>query len=162
CRDRGRQLRCVRAAADRVDQTRHSPARLLGCGDGRARRAARDHGAGGAERPGLCRAEGGRSQSAGQCGDGGLRNRLRPFPGLTGPTNAIIPGSGARERQYTAGIVVGLLALLFGLLAPTFTKLLLSAPKSFVAALAGLAMLRVLQTAFVTAFANNFALGALV
>ena len=80
---------------------------------------------------------------------------------LTGPTNAIITGSGERERQYTAGIVVAVLAILFGLFAPTFTKLLLNAPKSFVAALAGLAMLRVLQTAFVTAFANNFSLGAL-
>jgi benzoate membrane transport protein len=81
---------------------------------------------------------------------------------LTGPTNAIITGSGERDRQYTAGIVVGLLAILFGLFAPTFTHLLLNAPKSFVAALAGLAMLRVLQTAFVTAFANSFSLGALV
>ena len=81
---------------------------------------------------------------------------------LTGPTNAIIVGSGERERQYVAGIVVGLLALLFGLLAPTFTRLLLNAPKSFVAALAGLAMLRVLQAAFVTAFAGRFSLGALV
>ncbi len=81
---------------------------------------------------------------------------------LTGPTNAIIVGSGERKRRYTAGIVVGLLATMFGLLAPTATRLLLSAPKSFVAALAGLAMLRVLQTAFVTAFANRFSLGALV
>jgi benzoate membrane transport protein len=81
---------------------------------------------------------------------------------LTGPTNAILVSSGARERQYIAGIVVGSLALLFGLFAPTFTHLLLNAPKSFVAALAGLAMLRVLQTAFVTAFAKSFSLGALV
>jgi benzoate membrane transport protein len=81
---------------------------------------------------------------------------------LTGPTNAILVGGGERERQYTAGIMVGTLAILFGVLAPTFTRLLLNAPKSFVAALAGLAMLRVLQTAFVTAFANNFSLGALV
>jgi benzoate membrane transport protein len=80
---------------------------------------------------------------------------------LTGPTNAIIVGSGERERHYVAGIVVGLLAVMFGLLAPTFTRLLLSAPKSFVAALAGLAMLRVLQAAFVTAFATRFSLGAL-
>jgi benzoate membrane transport protein len=80
---------------------------------------------------------------------------------LTGPTNAIIVGSGERERHYVAGIVVGVLAVLFGLFAPTFTRLLLSAPKSFVAALAGLAMLRVLQAAFVTAFATRFSLGAL-
>jgi benzoate membrane transport protein len=96
----------------------------------------------------------------------GIGSVLAAFVGavstcLTGPTNAIITGSGERERQYTAGIVVAVLAILFGLFAPTFTKLLLNAPKSFVAALAGLAMLRVLQTAFVTAFANNFSLGAL-
>ena len=81
---------------------------------------------------------------------------------LTGPTNAILVGSGARERQYIAGIVVGLLAIVFGLFAPTFTRLLLNSPKSFIAALAGLAMLRVLQTAFITAFARQFSLGALV
>jgi benzoate membrane transport protein len=81
---------------------------------------------------------------------------------LTGPTNAIIVSSGERKRHYVAGIVTGSLAILFGLFAPTFTRLLLNAPKSFVAALAGLAMLRVLKTAFVTAFASNFSLGALV
>ena len=37
------------------------------------------------------------------------------------------------------------LAIMFGLLAPTFTRLLLAAPKSLVMTLAGLAMLRVLQ-----------------
>ncbi len=81
---------------------------------------------------------------------------------LTGPTNAILVGSGERRRQYVAGIAVGVLAILFGLLAPTFTRLLLSAPKSLIAALAGLAMLRVLQTAFVTAFGSRFSLGALL
>ena len=81
---------------------------------------------------------------------------------LTGPTNAILVGSGERARQYVAGIVVGVLAIVFGLLAPTFTRLLLGAPKSLIAALAGLAMLRVLQTAFVTAFGSRFSLGALV
>jgi benzoate membrane transport protein len=81
---------------------------------------------------------------------------------LTGPTNAILVGSGERKRQYVSGIVVGLLAILFGLLSPTFTRLLLNAPKSLVAALAGLAMLRVLQSAFATAFGSRFSLGALV
>ena len=81
---------------------------------------------------------------------------------LTGPTNAILVGSGERRRQYVAGIVVGFLAIMFGLLAPTFTRLLLGAPKSLIAALAGLAMLRVLQSAFVTAFGSRFSLGALV
>ena len=39
---------------------------------------------------------------------------------------------------------------------------MLAAPKAFIAALAGLAMLRVLQTAFTVSFRDRFALGALV
>ena len=81
---------------------------------------------------------------------------------LTGPTNAIVVSSGEPKRQYSAAMFVGFLALLFGLLAPTFTQLLLASPKSAVMALAGLAMLRVLQTAFITAFKERFSLGALV
>jgi len=81
---------------------------------------------------------------------------------LTGPVNAIISSSGERHRHYSAGVVVGLLALVFGLLAPLCVRLLLSTPPAFIAALGGLAMLRVLQTAFSVAFGGKFALGALV
>lgn len=81
---------------------------------------------------------------------------------LTGPVNAIISSSGDRRRHYTAGIFVGLLALAFGVFAPFFTRLMLAAPGAFIAALAGLAMLRVLQTAFTVSFRDRFALGALV
>ena len=81
---------------------------------------------------------------------------------LTGPTNAIITSSGERSRHYTAGIFTGVLAVVFGLLAPAFTRLMLNAPKAFIMALAGLAMLRVLQAAFVTSFKDRFTLGALV
>jgi benzoate membrane transport protein len=81
---------------------------------------------------------------------------------LTGPVNAIISSSGEPRRHYTAGIFVGLLALGFGIAAPVFTRLLLATPKAFIAALAGLAMLRVLQTAFTVSFRDRFALGALV
>ena len=81
---------------------------------------------------------------------------------LTGPVNAIISASGEKHRHYTAGVVVGLLALVFGILAPLFVRLLLSTPPAFIAALGGLAMLRVLQTAFGVAFGGKFALGALV
>jgi benzoate membrane transport protein len=81
---------------------------------------------------------------------------------LTGPTNAIIVASGERNRQYVAGMFLGCLAVLFGLLAPTFIRLLLGAPRSLVTAVAGLAMLRVLQTAFITSFSGRFSLGALV
>lgn len=81
---------------------------------------------------------------------------------LTGPTNAIISASGERSRHYIAGIVTGALAVAFGLMAPAFTRLLLNAPKAFIMVLAGLAMLRVLQTAFVASFRDRFTLGALV
>ena len=81
---------------------------------------------------------------------------------LTGPVNAIISGSGQRERHYTAGLMVGFLALAFGLAAPIFTHLMLATPPAFIAALAGLAMLRVLQTAFSVAFKDRFTFGALL
>lgn len=81
---------------------------------------------------------------------------------LTGPTNALLTASGERRRQYTAGIVCGLLAAVTGLLAPAFVRLMLATPEAFVAVLGGLAMLRALQNAFVTAFRTHFTLGALV
>jgi benzoate membrane transport protein len=81
---------------------------------------------------------------------------------LTGPTNAIVASAGDRARHYTGAIVCGLLALLFGLFSSSFTQLMLAAPKSFIAVLAGLAMLKVLQNAFSVAFRDRFTLGALV
>jgi benzoate membrane transport protein len=82
---------------------------------------------------------------------------------LTGPVNAIISSSGEKHRHYTAGVLIGLLALAFGLMSPFFTRLLLATPPAFIAALGGLAMLRVLQTAFTVSFGGGkFALGALV
>ena len=81
---------------------------------------------------------------------------------LTGPVNAIISATGERRTQYTAGVMVGLYAMLFGLVAPLVTRLMLSTPPAFIATLAGLAMLRVLQSAFTVAFQSRFALGALV
>ena len=81
---------------------------------------------------------------------------------LTGPTNAILCSSGERARHYVAGLTVGVLALAFGLLSPLFTGAMLATPPAFIATLAGLAMLRVLQTAFTTAFSGPYSLGALV
>ena len=81
---------------------------------------------------------------------------------LTGPVSAVIAASGEKQRHYTAAVLVGLLALPFGLLSPFFTRLLLAAPPAFIAALAGLAMLRVLQTAFIVSFRERFSFGALV
>src|SRR6476646_1893259 len=80
---------------------------------------------------------------------------------LTGPTNALLAASGERSRHYAAGMVCGLLAILFGLFAPLFTQLMLATPGAFIATLAGLAMLRVLQSPFVAAFSARLTLGAL-
>ena len=51
---------------------------------------------------------------------------------------------------------------MFGLFAPVFTQWMLASPPAFIATLAGLAMLRVLQAAFTTAFAGKFKLSALI
>lgn len=81
---------------------------------------------------------------------------------LTGPVNAVISTSGEKHRQYTAGIFVAVLAIGFGLLAPFFTRVMMATPPAFIATLAGLAMLRVLQTAFTVSFRDRYTLGALV
>jgi benzoate membrane transport protein len=82
---------------------------------------------------------------------------------LTGPSNAMMSSSGDKARHYTAALTFGTLAVLFGLLAPTFTGLMLAAPQAFIMVLAGLAMLRVLQGAFTTAFGSGrHTLGALI
>lgn len=81
---------------------------------------------------------------------------------LTGPTNAIVASSGETQRHYTAAVFLCLMAIAFGLMAPFFTRLLLATPSSFIATLAGLAMLRVLQTAFQASFRERFSFGALI
>lgn len=81
---------------------------------------------------------------------------------LTGPTNALLTASGSPRRHYAAAIWCGLLAIGFGALAPGMVRLMLAFPPAFVATLGGLAMLRALQGAFVTAFSGRFATGALV
>jgi benzoate membrane transport protein len=101
---------------------------------------------------------------AATCGAGSI---ISAFVGtastcLTGPVNAILSGSGKRETQYTSAVVVGLLALAFSLFAPLFTRLLLATPPVFIATLAGLAMLKVLQTAFTTAFQGRHGFGTLI
>jgi benzoate membrane transport protein len=81
---------------------------------------------------------------------------------LTGPVNAIISSAGDRDKHYAAGVMVGLFALLFGIFAPLVTRLMLATPKAFIATLAGLALLRVLERAFVVSFNGGFTLGATV
>src|SRR5690606_24205709 len=81
---------------------------------------------------------------------------------VTGPTNALLTSSGHKHRQYTAALVYGFLSLVFALFAPMLTRFMLATPEAFVLALGGIAMLRALQQAFVTAFATKFTMGALV
>lgn len=81
---------------------------------------------------------------------------------VTGPTNALLTSSGARERHYTAAIVYGFLALVCALFAPALTTFMLAAPVEFILALGGVAMLRALQQAFIVAFSTRYTLGALV
>jgi benzoate membrane transport protein len=81
---------------------------------------------------------------------------------LTGPVNAVLSSAGEKHRQYSAALFFCVLAMAFGLLAPLFTRLLLATPPAFIATLAGLAMLRVLQTAFTASFRERFSFGALV
>jgi len=81
---------------------------------------------------------------------------------LTGPTNALLTASGERRRHYAAALVCGSIAIVVGLFAPGFVRLLLAMPVAFVAALGGLAMLRALEGAFRTAFAGAQIFPALV
>jgi benzoate membrane transport protein len=81
---------------------------------------------------------------------------------LTGPVNAIISNGGDKDKHYAAGVMVSLLALLFGIFSPVFTRFMLATPKVFIATLAGLALLRVLERAFVVSFNGAFTLGAVV
>ncbi len=81
---------------------------------------------------------------------------------LTGPVNAIISSGGDKDKHYVAGVMVSLLALLFGIFAPLLTRFMLATPKVFIAALAGLALVRMLERAFVVSFNGAFTLGAAV
>ena len=74
----------------------------------------------------------------------------------------ILASAGAKEKHYAAGVLVALLALPFGLFSPLFTRFMLAAPKAFIATLAGLALVRVLERAFVVSFKGSFTLGAAV
>src|ERR1041384_2800559 len=65
---------------------------------------------------------------------------------LTGPVSAVLSSAGETHRQYVGALFFCLFAAAFGVLAT----------------LAGLAMLRVLQTAFTASFGGRFSFGALI
>lgn len=81
---------------------------------------------------------------------------------VTGPTNVLLTASGQKQRQYTAAVTYGVISLVFALFAPVFTRFMLATPEAFVLALGGIAMIKALQGAFVTAFSTRFTFGALV
>ncbi|MFC6146429.1 benzoate/H(+) symporter BenE family transporter [Corynebacterium nasicanis] len=81
---------------------------------------------------------------------------------LTGPTNALIVASPNKQRHYAAAMVTALGAVAVGLFAPAFVGFMLAMPASFIAALAGIAMLIPLKNAFVAGFSGSFSTGALV
>jgi benzoate membrane transport protein len=81
---------------------------------------------------------------------------------LTGPSNAILVSSGRTDRHWRAAVILGCFAILFGIFAPLVTNLLLATPTAFLSTLAGLALLRTLQSAFQSAFGPSFPLGSLV
>ena len=97
------------------------------------------------------------------CGIGGIASAMVGAVGtaLTGPTAGLITSAGPRDKHYATAMVTALLAILFGLMAPTLTQLMLSAPKALILTLGSLAMLRVLLGSFTTAFKGPFSFGAL-
>ena len=81
---------------------------------------------------------------------------------LTGPVNAILVSDGKPEKHWIAALFLGLLAILFGLAAPTVTALLLMAPAAFISTLAALALMKTLLSAFDSTFKHSFPLGGLI
>lgn len=81
---------------------------------------------------------------------------------VTAPANAILNVSGDPDWRYVGGIWFGIFILVFGIFAPSAVQIGLALPAAFIATLAGLAMIPVLQSAFVSGFGGKFSLGALV
>ena len=81
---------------------------------------------------------------------------------LTGPSNAILTSGGSHDRHWLAAVILGGIAILFGIFAPLVTNLLIATPTAFLSTLAGLALLRTLQGAFQTSFGPTFPLGGLI
>ena len=98
------------------------------------------------------------------CGAGSLVNAVFGSVStcVTGPANAVLVSGGEASRQYTAGIIFGILNIAFGVLAFAATWLILKLPPAFIAVLSGLALLPVLQKSFMTAFSGKFQLSSLI
>ncbi|MDP6560500.1 MAG: benzoate/H(+) symporter BenE family transporter [Candidatus Binatia bacterium] len=99
------------------------------------------------------------------CGVGTVINSIFCCPPacVTGPVSAIISPSsaGPSEGRYAAGIVVGTLWLISGILAPLVVVMSIVLPANLINLLAGLALFPVLANAFYEGFKGKFRLGAL-
>lgn len=80
---------------------------------------------------------------------------------VTGPSNAILASSGDRQHQYIGGITYAVLAILFGVCGGLMAWLAFKLPESYIAVLGGLAVFKVLEGAFKSAFSGGQTLGAL-
>jgi len=81
---------------------------------------------------------------------------------VTGPSNAVLVSGGDTHRQYTAGVIFGVMNIVFGIMAFAATWLILKLPPAFIAVLCGLALLPVLLRSFVSSFSGKFQMSALV
>lgn len=81
---------------------------------------------------------------------------------LTGPVNGILLGSNEPRGHYTGAVLLSVMCVLFGLMAPFFTSIMLATPPAFIATLGGIALVSVLKGSFATAFGGRFGFGALI
>jgi benzoate membrane transport protein len=83
---------------------------------------------------------------------------------IAGPSTAIVagPASGPPDRRYASSVLLGLLWVATGLLAPAVTAVTRLVPRALVDVLGGLALLGPMAQFFQQAFGGRFVLGALV
>lgn len=82
---------------------------------------------------------------------------------IAGPMTAIMSGkdTGPKEGRYSAAVIMGILWILFGLLAPFAVLFVEAVPMSLIYLLGGLAMIGVLVNALQMSFSTTFKMGAL-
>ncbi|SAK96346.1 benzoate/H(+) symporter BenE family transporter [Caballeronia ptereochthonis] len=89
-----------------------------------------------------------------------------PFGGcpsvLAGPSNAILVSGGTHGRHYIGALIAGVICALIGVFATAYVFLLTSLPGVYIAILAGLAMMGVLEKSFISAFRSALPLSAMI
>jgi benzoate membrane transport protein len=89
-----------------------------------------------------------------------------PFGGcpsvLAGPSNAILVSGGTHGRHYIGALIAGVICVAIGTFATAYVFLLTSLPGAYIAILAGLAMMGVLEKSFVSAFRSALPLSAMI